>query len=80
MVGLMWHSFPAKCEHPLRFQFDSFIVPNHASLSTSPENEPPKTVLHGGEAAENALLHIRTLHSHAPLLARPRYLRLDASL
>ncbi|KAK7341131.1 hypothetical protein VNO80_24056 [Phaseolus coccineus] len=58
----------------------SFIVPYHASLSTLPENQPSKTVLCGGKAAKNALLHIRTLHSHAPLLARPCYLRLDSSL
>ncbi|KAK7404254.1 hypothetical protein VNO78_04988 [Psophocarpus tetragonolobus] len=50
----------------------------HGSVSALPEKKPPKTVLSRGEAAEDALLHLGTLYRHAPLLARPRYFRLDS--
>lgn len=55
----------------------SLIHRNHGSLTTLSENKSSKTVLCGGEAAENALLHLWTLYSYAPLLARSRYFRLD---
>lgn len=42
----------------------------------SPENQFSEAVLADDQAAENQILHPRTLHLHAPLLARPRYHRL----
>ncbi|KAI4323428.1 hypothetical protein L6164_023035 [Bauhinia variegata] len=52
----------------------------HSEAPTSPEKEPPATVFSRGEAAEDALLHSRTLHHYASMLARPRHLRLDTPL
>lgn len=60
--------------------------PNYPNIINPPagdgrcrEEGRAEGAVHGcGEAAEDALLHPRPLHRHAPLLARPRPLRLSA--